>query len=208
MSKLTVSAWDTTAANNTDVGGISIAEGCAMANLNNAMREIMAQVATAGFVGVPGSLTDPNADRLLFWDDSAGALAFLTVGNGNEISTTTLRKLETFIIAISDETTAITTGTAKVSFRMPFAMTLTDVRASLATASSSGTPTFDINEGGTTILSTKLTIDASETTSTTAVAAAVISDTTLADDALMTLDIDVAGTGAKGAKVALIGYRT
>ena len=87
-------------------------------------------------------------------------------------------------------------------------MTLTDVRASLATASSSGTPTFDINEGGTTILSTKLTIDASETTSTTAVAAAVISDTTLADDALMTLDIDVAGTGAKGAKVALIGYRT
>ena len=87
-------------------------------------------------------------------------------------------------------------------------MTLTEVRGSLSTASSSGLPTFDINEGGTTILSTKLTIDANELTSTTAATPAVISDTTLADDAEMTIDIDVAGTGAKGAKVALIGYRT
>ena len=115
---------------------------------------------------------------------------------------------EVIIVAVSDETTAITTGTAKVTFRMPFAMTLTAVRASLSTASSSGTPTFDINEGGSTILSTKLTIDANEKTSTTAAAAAVISDASLADDAEITVDIDVAGTGAKGAKVALIGRRT
>lgn len=46
MAKNAVSDWDTTAANNTDIGGISIAEGCAMANLNNAMREIMAQIKT------------------------------------------------------------------------------------------------------------------------------------------------------------------
>jgi hypothetical protein len=110
-------------------------------------------------------------------------------------------------VAVSDETTAITTGTAKVTFRMPFAMTLTAVRASLAVASSSGLPTFDINEGGSTILSTKLSIDASEKTSTTATTAAVISDTALADDAEITIDIDVAGTGAKGAKVYLIGTR-
>lgn len=114
---------------------------------------------------------------------------------------------EVLIIAVSDETTAITTGTAKVTFRMPFAMTLSAVRASLTTASSSGTPTVDINESGTTILSTKLTIDASEKTSTTAAAAAVISDTALADDAEMTIDIDVAGTGAAGLKVYLIGTR-
>lgn len=110
-------------------------------------------------------------------------------------------------IAVSDEETALTTGTAKVTFRMPFAMTLTAVRASLTTASTSGTPTFDINEGGTSILGTKLSIDANEKTSTTAASAATITDSALADDAEITIDIDTAGTGAKGAKVYLIGRR-
>ena len=114
---------------------------------------------------------------------------------------------DVIVVAVGDETTAITTGTAKVTFRMPFAMTLTAVRASLTTASSSGVPTVDINEGGSTILSTKLTIDANEKTSTTAATPAVISDTALADDAEITIDIDVAGTSAAGLKVALIGLR-
>lgn len=114
---------------------------------------------------------------------------------------------EVLIIAVGDETTTITTGTAKTTFRMPFAMTLTAVRGSLSTASSSGTPTFDINDGGTTILSTKITIDANELTSTTAATPPVISDTALADDAEITIDIDVAGTGAKGPKITLIGTR-
>lgn len=110
-------------------------------------------------------------------------------------------------VAISDETTALTTGTAKVTFRMPHAMTLTAVRLSLTTVSSSGTPTVDINEAGASVLSTKLSCDASEKTSTTAATAAVISDSALADDAEITIDIDTAGTGATGAKVWLIGTR-
>lgn len=114
----------------------------------------------------------------------------------------------TICIAVSDEISVITTGVAKVTFRMPYPMTLTGVRASLKTASSSGTPTFDINEGGVSILSTKLTIDANEKTSTTAAVAAVLSDTSLADDAEITIDIDVAGTGAVGAKIYLLGNRT
>ena len=114
---------------------------------------------------------------------------------------------ENIIVALGDETTDITTGTAKVTLRMPYAFTLTDVRASLTTASSSGTPTVDINEGGVSILSTKLTIDATEKTSTTAATPAVISDTGLANDAEITFDIDVAGTGAKGLKVYLIGHQ-
>ncbi len=123
------------------------------------------------------------------------------VGFGSNANTKTA-----LILAISDETTTITTGTAKLTFRMPFAMTLDEIpRASLGTVSSSGTPTFDINESGATILSTKLTIDANEKTSKTAAAAAVLSDTSLADDAEITIDIDVAGTGAAGAKITLIG---
>jgi hypothetical protein len=108
-------------------------------------------------------------------------------------------------VAISDETTAITTGTAKITFRTPYAFTLTNVRASLATASSSGAPVFDINMGGTSLLSTKLSIDASEKTSTTAATPPVISNSTITDDAEITIDVDTSGTGAKGAKITLIG---
>ncbi len=113
------------------------------------------------------------------------------------------------IIACSDETTALTTGTAKVTFRMPYAFTLTAVRASVTTAPTGAVLTVDINEGGVSILSTKLTIDATEKTSTTAATPAVISDTALADDAEITIDIDTVGSTVAGAglKVALIGYK-
>lgn len=118
------------------------------------------------------------------------------------------KQKEAYTVAVSDESTAITTGTAKLTFRMPFAMTLTSVRASLTTASSSGAPAIDVNDGGVSIFSTTLTIDASEKTSTTATTPAVLSDTSLADDAEITIDIDTAGTGATGLKVTFIGTRT
>jgi hypothetical protein len=90
---------------------------------------------------------------------------------------------------------------------MPRAVTLTSVRASLTTAQASGSIfTVDINENSTSILSTKLTIDNTEKTSFTAATPPVISDTALADDAEITIDIDQIGDGtAKGLKVMLIG---
>lgn len=117
---------------------------------------------------------------------------------------------QSIIIACGDETTAITSGTAKVVFRMPYAFTLTAVRASLGAAQTSGSIfTVDINEAGSSMLSTKLTIDNTEKTSTTAATAAVISDTAIADDAEISIDVDQVGSGdAAGLKVALIGYRT
>jgi hypothetical protein len=114
-------------------------------------------------------------------------------------------------LACSDETTALTVGTSKVTFRMPHAMTLTSVRASLNVAgTTSGITTIDINEGGTSILSTKLTIDLTEKTSTTSATPSVISDASLADDAEITIDIDAISGGAteKGLKITLIGTRT
>lgn len=112
-----------------------------------------------------------------------------------------------YTYAISDETSDITNGTAKITFRAPHTMTVTAVRASLSNTSSSGNPTFDINESGTSILGTKLSIDASEKTSITAASAATITDASIADDAEITIDIDTAGTGAKGAKITIIGTR-
>jgi microcystin-dependent protein len=44
MPKNKVSEWSATASNNTDIGGINIAEGCAPSGINNAIRELMAQV--------------------------------------------------------------------------------------------------------------------------------------------------------------------
>ena len=67
---------------------------------------------------------------------------------------------------------------------------------------------MDINDSGTTILSTKLTFDNDERTTTTAATPAVISDSALADDAEITIDIDTVGTsGASGLKITLIGTR-
>ncbi len=125
---------------------------------------------------------------------------------GTDYATVAQAKTECREYALSDETTAITTGT-KLTMRMPFAMTLTDVRASLTTASASGGPvTVDIKESGTTIFSTKLTIDDTEKTSTTATAFA-LSDSSLADDAEITFIVDDEGSGATGLKVKLIGTR-
>lgn len=103
---------------------------------------------------------------------------------------------------------AITATAGKAAIRLPYAFTVTDVTGSLSTASTSGAVTVDVNDGGTTILSTKLTFDQDEKSASTAAAAEVISDTTIAADAEITVDVDGAGTGAYGLVVWLIGYRT
>lgn len=121
-----------------------------------------------------------------------------------------LKSIPVYIqVAVSDETTDLTTGTGSITFRMPHDMTLTEVRASVTTAPTGSVLTVDINESGTSVLSTKLTIDATEKTSTTATTGAVISDSALADDSEITIDIDTIGSTIAGAglKVTLIGYR-
>lgn len=119
-------------------------------------------------------------------------------------------KPESFCMAASDETSNLTTGTNKVRFRIPYAFTVTDVRGSLSTvATGASLLTVDVNEAGTTILSTKLTFDASESTTTTAATARVISDTALANDAEIGVDIDQIGntTPGQGLKVCIIGHQ-
>jgi len=114
-----------------------------------------------------------------------------------------------FIAACSDETTALTVSTDRVTFRLPHAMTLTGVRSSLTTAPTGSTFIVDIFENGTSVLGTKLSIDAGEKTSTTAASAATITDSNLADDSEITVDITQIGSTIAGAglKVTLIGTR-
>ena len=147
-------------------------------------------------------VTPASGDKFLVLDASDS-------DNVKHVLYSDIKPTESFVLACSDETTALTTGTAKVTFRMPYAFTVTGVRASVTTAPVGSTVTVDINEGGTSILSTKITIDASEKTSTTAATAPVISDASLADDAEVTIDIDQVGSSTAGAglKVYIIGNR-
>ena len=121
---------------------------------------------------------------------------------------------ESHLVEISsDETTALTAGAAKKTIRWPYKFRLEHpegglgVRAHLATTSSSGAVSVDINQDGASILSTILSIDQDEKTSVTAGTPAVLSNGVLEDDAEITFDIDAAGTGAAGLKVWLIGYQ-
>jgi hypothetical protein len=79
MPKNKVSEYSPTASNNTDIGGINIAEGCAPSGINNAIRELMAQLkdmqagtdgdnfsiggnlAVTGTTALTGSATAPTA---------------------------------------------------------------------------------------------------------------------------------------------------
>ena len=119
------------------------------------------------------------------------------------------RDTDVIVIPVGDEGTALTAGTNKVRFRMPFAATLLAVRANVNTAPTGSTLIVDVNEAGTSVLGTKLSIDASETSSTTAASAATITDTSLADDAEISIDIDQIGSTVAGAglKVSLFVRR-
>lgn len=112
---------------------------------------------------------------------------------------------EIIIFAVTDDTSNITVSSARASFRAPSAMTLTSIpRASLNVASTSGLVTCDIKLNGVTILgANKLSIDATEKTSTTAATPTTLATTSIADDAEISVDITAAGTGAKGLKITL-----
>ena len=216
--------------------GINLAQANSVANSETAFGIVAEDIADAsnGFVGINGIIHGLNTnaftegDILYLSTATPGAITNVKPATPNYIvvigyvakkSATDghillhvqndTRQAVEIQLAASDETTALTTGTAKVTFRMPHAMTLTAVRASLTTAQASGSIfTVDINQSGSSVLGTKLTIDNTEKTSTTAATAATITTSALTDDAEITVDIDQIGNGtATGLKITLIGTR-
>jgi hypothetical protein len=216
--------------------GINLAQADSVANSETAFGIVAEDIADSsnGFVAINGLVHGLNTnaftegDILYLSTTSAGAITNVKPASPNYIvvvgyvakkSATDghillhvqndTRQAVEIQLAASDETTALTTGTAKVTFRMPHAMTLTSVRASLTTAQASGSIfTVDINQSGTSVLGTKLTIDNTEKTSVTAATAATITTSALTDDAEITIDIDQVGNGsATGLKITLIGTR-
>lgn len=137
-------------------------------------------------------------------------ISILSGSNTGDETTATLKTkiFEEIAYACSDETSNLTVGNL-ISFRVPFAMTLSEVRISLNDAPTVSSVVVDVKESGTSIFSTLLSIDASELTSVTAAVPAVISDVNLADDALLTVSTTQIGSGntGKGLKIVFKGKR-
>jgi hypothetical protein len=172
--------------------------------------ETSADVTDAANVG--SSINGASAKSSLVDADKVG---IIDSEASNVLKTATIAQLrkmgfECMAIVCSNLTDDIVSGTGKMSFRMPYAFTLSSVRASMGEGPTGSSAVFDINESGTSVLSTKLSIDSGEKTSTTAASAAVISDTGLADDAEITVDFDQVGasTAGKFVTIYLIGKQT
>ena len=119
--------------------------------------------------------------------------------------------VHSFPIAVSDMTSDLATGTAKVTFRIPYKFEVTKVTASVATAPTGADLLVDVNDDGSSIFgANKLRIDATEKTSETAATPynwASGSSATLAADSEITVDIDQVGStiAGVGLVVCLIG---
>lgn len=148
-----------------------------------------------------GAILQDSASISLTYDDDGETITAEIIPDGHYHT-------ESIIIAISDETTALTTGT-KATFRMPYDFTLTAIKASVTTAPTGAALIIDVKKNGTTIFSTKLSIDATEKTSVTAAAAAVLSTTAFSSDDEISISIDQIGSGTAGAgaKVSMIGHQ-
>ena len=181
--------------------GLSIARSSDKITFTNTVSDTNTQLSDEQVQDIVGAMFSGNteSDISAIYQDADGTID-LRVG------------ARSLTVACSDETTALTTGAGKATFRMPQAATSAAVRASVTTAPAGSVLTVDINEddgsgsGPTSILSTKLTIDAGEKTSTTAAAPVVISDTSIADDAEMTIDIDTVGSSTAGAGLKVTIY--
>lgn len=117
---------------------------------------------------------------------------------------------EYFFVPVSVQTGNLTATTGKWFMHVPYAFTLSGLTASVGTAPAAQAIIIDVNENGTTVMAaTKLSIDATETSSSTAASAAVISDPDIAADALLSIDVDQVGSGTTGANLAvtIFGYR-
>lgn len=110
-------------------------------------------------------------------------------------------------IDFGNETTCLVGGNGQKEFQMPYCFTLTEVYATVATASSCGLPSIQIQQNALDILSTAITLDVGEKTSRTAAAPPVIADNTLDTNGVITFDVDQVGTGVTGLVIYLVGYQ-
>ena len=111
--------------------------------------------------GTGASLVDPNADRIFFWDDSAGSTAFLTVGSGLQISGTTLSSTSAGGTVTSVDVSGGTTGLTTSGGPITGSGTIT-LAGTLAVANG-GTGVTTSTGSGSVVLSTAPTLEGTVT---------------------------------------------
>lgn len=153
----------------------------------------------ASFTGAVGEVTVDTDKKTLIVHDGSVAGGFV------------IERAKNAVLLVSAPTgDAITTGDGKAYFRVPSALDgwkITAVAASLYTASTSGAVTVQIRNKTDVVdvLSVPITIDQDELDSLTAATPPTInaSNNTVGTGDQIAVDIDGAGTGAKGLVVAL-----
>lgn len=166
--------------------------------------------------GIPNTILDTKGD--LIAASAADTAAKLAVGANTKVLTADssqstglkwqlTKDIEVKVIA---DSATLATGDGQAIFMIPTSLggcDLTAVAAFVTTNSSSGTPTIQIRNvtQAADMLSTRITIDANEPTSYTAATPPVIDtgNDDVATGDLIAIDVDVAGTGAKGLGVVL-----
>ena len=111
-------------------------------------------------------------------------------------------------VAAGDETTEATAGTGKVSFRMPYAFNLDELRVTAVNAPTGSPFVVDIFDDGASVFGvTKLQIDTGFESSVSSSTPPTFTPQLVADDSEITVDfVSVGGTfGGAGIKVWLIG---
>lgn len=133
--------------------------------------------------------------------------AWAVVGTGGGGGTTT-DPTQALIVSASDETTALDVGLV-TKFRFPYNFSLSNVKASLSTAQASGsTLTIDIEFNSTSIFTTPITIDNTETTSSTATAVPALSKFIFSEDDELEISVtQVGASGAAGLKLYFVGEK-
>jgi microcystin-dependent protein len=150
----------------------------------------------SGTAGSGATFNNVPASTYVRWIVRATGSTNATAQDGVQILAEAREEVVTIELSGSGALPASQTDAAY--FRMPWAATLTGVKANRNGVNTNGSVTIDVNEGGVSVLSTLLTIDQNESSSLTADTPVVISDNNLANDALLTFDIDSANTSDEG----------
>ena len=206
----TIPRGDTGATGSTGPSGV--ASATAPITYNSGTQTVAISAATTSAAGSMSSADKTKLDGVATGatanSSDATLLARANHTGTQAFSTLTAAPIEVGI-ACSDETTNLTTGTAKVTFRMPLAMSLTAVRINVNTAPTGSALVVNVLQGGSSVFSTKPQIDAGTKTSVGSGTTAVISTSALTSDAEITINLDQIGStiAGKGLKVWLIGTR-
>lgn len=127
-------------------------------------------------------------------------------GSGNNEILMLEKAGSAILVQIYDTVSTVDIRTKLAFFSVPWTKKLVEVQAIVDTAGTTGPVTVDINKNGTTVLSTKITIDSAETSSETAATPPVISVPSVDKDDIYTIDVDTTrtGTDALGLAVRMI----